>query len=201
MLKTSFAFDLRERLLSFWREDLEQFGVIYPEGGAHEAGLLALYSAYPEALSQKSILEFYAAHSDKPYNLQLRHLASDGWDIRSGNKRFTQGRQDLSLKHDELVLASFRSPNPLWLNSGKFKRQGGLLAHTWEEKLQLYKSRGCSVCGQKFATYDKGHLDPEREYSDSNVVPMCSPCNNWAQDRITFKLDGLIARPVFIEEN
>jgi hypothetical protein len=91
-------------------------------------------------------------------------------------------------------LGSIEDANPLW-KANKRKRLGHLAKKSWEEKLSIYKKHGCAVCGQKFDTYDKGHLDPTKGYTNNNIVPMCSKCNNWAHDRVKFKLYGLIARP------
>lgn len=199
MIKTQKAKQLRALLKKHWEKGLKSYGVAYPENTAHEPGLLALFEAMPNALSQEQLSAFYDLHSHVPYNKQLRHLASEGWDIRSGNSRFSQGLQDKSLSRNQMRLSQYQSPHARWIESERLKRTGGITKLKWMEKLEEYKHHGCSVCGQKFDNYDQGHLDPEKPYSDENIVPMCPPCNNWAQDRVTFKLYGLIARPIYIK--
>ena len=194
MIRTAHALNLRKKLKKFWSNNLKSKKVDYPENTAHEPGLLALFEAMPNALNQDQLTEFYKKHAEQEYNKQLRHLASKGWDIRSGNSRFNQGLIDRSLHSNELILFSVSEANPVWIKN-KTKRQGFLSSISWEEKLKLYINHGCAVCGQIFESYDKGHLDPTKEYSEDNIVPMCSRCNNWAQDRIIFKLYDLVARP------
>ena len=132
--------------------------------------------------------------------MQLRHSASKGWDIRSGNSRYSQGLQDRNLDSNQLRLAQIKTPHSKWLKSARLKRSGSISNLTWADKLKQYKNHGCSVCGQKFESYDKGHLDPDKGYSIDNIVPMCPPCNNWAQDRVVFKLYEMIARPISIRK-
>lgn len=199
-LKTKKALALRAELKKHWEKHLKKHNLPYPEGDAHEPGLLALYEAMPNALTQDELTTFYEEHSDNGYNKQLRHLASAGWDIRSGNSRFTQGIIDRTISRNQMRLAQVESPHEQWLKSSRLKRTGAISELDWNAKLELYKEHGCAVCGQKFQSYDKGHLDPHLGYSNANIVPMCSPCNNWAQDRVAFKLYGLIARPIYIRE-
>lgn len=204
-LKTKHSLNLRIKLKAIWGKNLKSYGVDYPENTAHEPGLLALYEVMPKPLSQEELTEFYETHSDTAYNMQLRHLASKGWDIRSGNSRFQQGLQDKNLKRDQLCLAQINLPHSPWLNSHRLKRTGSISNADWSKKLELYKDHGCAVCGQVYENYDQGHLDPNLGYSNENIVPMCSPCNNWAQDKVVFKLYKcyacnceVIARPISI---
>ena len=201
-LKSKFAKELSDNLKAEWRKSLKSFGVEYPSE-SHEPGLLALYDSSPNPLTQEQISDFYDKHSTQPYNKQLRHLASKGWDIRSGNSRFNQGEQDLSLSRDQLKLVQWKSPNNVWGAHQNLKRTGKVSETDWQEKLQLYKNHGCAVCGQQFPSYDKGHLNPDLPYSNENIVPICAPCNNWAQDKVVFKLykcylcgHDMIARPI-----
>jgi hypothetical protein len=194
MIRTAHALKLREKLKKIWSNKLQSEKVLYPENTAHEPGLLALFEVMPNPLSQDQITEFYKNHAEQEYNKQLRHLASKGWDIRSGNTRYNQGLIDRSIQSNEMILFSVTEANPVW-RGNITKRQGFLSSISWEDKLKLYINHGCAVCGQIYESYDKGHLDPTKEYSEDNIVPMCSKCNNWAQDRIIFKLNDLVARP------
>lgn len=198
MLKTSKAMALRAQLIPEWERNLKGWGVPYPEDQSHEPALLAMFEVMPDPLSQDDLTVFYATNAMTGYNKQVRHLAGKGWDIRSGNKRFTQGVYDPAIGRDQMRLASVVAPSPVWLADARLTRVSGLSGLTWQEKLRAYKTHGCAVCGQKFSHYDRGHLNPDRGMVEYNIVPMCSPCNNWAQDRVTFELYGLIARPINI---
>jgi hypothetical protein len=199
-LTTKRAQALRVAIKKAWEANLIPFGIKYPEGLAPEPGLLALFEAMPSALTQQELTDFYKNNTDITYNMQLRHFASKGLDIRSGNPRFSQGLQDRTLKSDQLRLAQIKLPHSNWLASDKLKRSGSISKLSWDQKLERYRDHGCCVCGQKFETYDKGHLDPHKGYTDDNIFPMCPPCNNWAQDRVAFKMYGMIARPIYIRE-
>ena len=103
--------------------------------------------------------------------------------------------QEKSLKRNQLVLFSVTLPNPIWNKDNK-KRLNNLSEADWKEILEIFKDRGCLVCGRKFDSYDKGHLDQDKPYEKGNIVPMCSECNNWGQE-LYFKVgDNLVARPI-----
>ena len=55
-------------------------------------------------MSQDEITQWFIKNLN--YDKQARHIASDGWDIRSGNKRFSQGIIDPNLNYNELILFS-----------------------------------------------------------------------------------------------
>ena len=50
-------------------------------------------------MSQDEITQWFIK-KNLNYNKQARHIASDGWDIRSGNKRFSQGIIDPNLNYN-----------------------------------------------------------------------------------------------------
>ncbi len=184
-----------DKILHFWEKNLKNFGVKAPSGSKLYA-LACLYSNFKKPMSQNQITDWFIKH-ELSYNKQARHIASDGWDIRSGNKRFSQGLIDKRLKHNELILFSVENPNPIW-DKNSLKRINNLSLNEWNEILDLFKDRGCAVCGGKYSLYDKGHLNRSKSYSAGNIVPMCSSCNNWGQAKdFDFELTkNLIARPI-----
>lgn len=186
---------LKNSIISEWKTNLKSFGVKCPSGRKLDA-LACLYSKYQKPMSQDEITEWFSKNNLN-YNKQARHIASDGWDIRSGNKRFSQGVIDSSLKYNELVLFSVTKPNPNW-DKNSLKRVNNLSSNEWDEILEIFKERGCAVCGRKRDMYDKGHLVRSKPYDKGNIVPMCSDCNNWGQAKdLDFKLTkDLIARPL-----
>jgi len=183
---------------SEWEENLEQLGVNLPSGSQLNA-LMCLYDFYPDAASQAEMVGWFQVHGLEEYHRQARHLAADGWDIRSGNTRFSRGVYDSELRHDELRLNTLTSPNPVWLSSLQNARVMNLSELDWQDILDLFIERGCAVCGRLGVHYDKGHLDSSKPYEVGNIVPMCVDCNNWgAAKGLDFQLDErtLIARPV-----
>lgn len=100
-------------LLEAWEQNLKRYDV--PEPTETKLRQLAsLYSRFKEPISQDDITKW---HSDRGwnYNKQVRHLAGDGWYLKSGNKRFSQGEYDASLKGNEVMLFSITEPNPIFL--------------------------------------------------------------------------------------
>ena len=189
--------DKQKEILFLWNKNLKKFGVKAPSGSKLIA-LVCLFSNYKKSMSQNHITDWFANYGLR-YNKQARHIASDGWDIRSGNKRFSQGIIDNNLNYNELKLFSIEKPNPIW-NNDSLKRINNLSSCDWNEILVIFKDRGCSVCGCKRTLYDKGHLNRSKSYNKGNIVPMCSSCNNWGQAKdLDFELTkNLIARPIII---
>lgn len=188
---------LKKKVIYNWKTKLKSFGVKRPTGSKLDA-LACLYSKYKRPMSQDEITDWFSKNN-LSYNKQARHIASDGWDIRSGNKRYSQGIIDENLKSNELMLYSISEPNPSW-NKNSLKRVNNLSPKDWDEILREFENmdRGCAVCGRKKMMYDKGHLDRNKPYEKGNIVPMCSDCNNWGQAKnLDFKLTkDLIARPI-----
>ena len=186
---------LERKLKSDWNENLKHYDVEFPSG-LQLIALLCLYEKLGEKLSQKEITDWFTSYGHS-YNQQARHLAGKGWDLSSGNTRFTQGKINYSLKRDELMLNTVNSPNPLW-NKDSLKRINNLGLTDWDDILEEFKDRGCAVCGRKFEQYDKGHLNRSLSYEKGNIVPMCTDCNNWGQAKdLDFTLNAkLIARPI-----
>ena len=185
---------IEKSLHDSWNRNLKNLGVKYPSG-AKLNELICLYENLHTALSQDEIEQWFSNYGLE-YKRQARHLADLGWDIRSGNSRFTRGQQEKKLKRNQLVLYSIKNANPLWNKENK-KRINNLSINNWNEILEIFKDRGCAVCGRSFDSYDKGHLDRKKAYEKGNIVPMCSDCNNWGQAKdCDFELkNNLVARP------
>ena len=186
----SLALELKTK----WENNLKHLGVKLPSGKSFNK-LLCLYYYFPKKVSQDEMSNWHRENNLPKYDLQARHLASLGWDIRYGNKRFTQGKQNPELTSNELILASIDKPNPFWRKDDK-KRINNLSESDWEEILEEFKDRGCAVCGRKFEHYDKGHLLKTESYEKGNIVPMCSECNNWGQEVEFKEYNDLVYRPI-----
>lgn len=185
----------KDKLLADYNRYLVGQGVEWP-GPLEEIGLRFLYQNMPNGVTQEDITAHYLTQG-KQYNKQLRHVSDRGWYIATGNSRATRMFVDKQLKRNELALLSTTAPNPVWVKNNQLKRKGRLGASNWKELLRYYDKHGCAVCGQKHKHYDKGHLDPTKKAVLSNIVPMCTKCNNWAGAyNVSFSLDGDIARPV-----
>ncbi|MDG1847326.1 MAG: hypothetical protein P8J35_01680 [Candidatus Marinimicrobia bacterium] len=187
--------NLESQLKRHWEKNLKTYGVIYPtEKKLYQ--LLCLFESLSKPVSQEKITNWHIKYGLGDYNKQARHIADLGWDIRSGNSRFSRGVQDTSLKRDELLLFSYKTPNPIWDRNNQL-RINNLGEDEWEEILSIFSERGCAVCGEKMSSYDKGHLDRTKSYERGNIVPMCVDCNNWgAAKNVDFKLTNKnVARP------
>ena len=111
-------------------------------------------------ISQEKIVNWFQKNTSAKYDLQARHLARvQGWDVRSGNKRFTVGVIDIKLLYNELRLHSLSKPNPIWLKEKQNKKRlKTLKGADWYEILNIFSERGCAVCGRFFKNYDQGHI-------------------------------------------
>lgn len=160
--------------------------------------LAALYYNLGKPVSQNEISLWYKKFGFE-YKHQARGLAQQGWYVATGNPRgkLMDVRDDMT--KDQLMLVSAHEPNPIWLRRTRATRSGNFSNLEWTEVLDIFKERGCAVCGEKSKHYDKGHLDSRKPASAGNIVPMCSSCNNWAGGRlIDFKMEEgtLKARPI-----
>lgn len=186
--------NLNNELKGHWGNHLKEIGVIFPTG-SHLNALLCLYYHMPGPVSQQEMINWHNEMGLPEYGRQARHLTDLGWDIRSGNNRFTRGIFDKNLKRDQLRLHSFEAPNPKWASFAE-RRSGTVSVDEWNIILERFKDRGCAVCGEIMEHYDKGHLSRDKGYTVDNIVPMCSECNNWGQE-MDFKLHRrLVARPL-----
>ena len=194
------ADELEKKLLSHWKNSLENIGVSWPSGDARRLGLLALFANFNQPMTQDELATWIDKHGGR-YDRQARHLAADGWYIVSGNRRSTRMQCSPNLRRDQLMLVSVEEANPVWLNELQNSRNWEMSEEKWENKLRVFEEagRGCAVCGRHFEFYDKGHLDIQKAYTIDNIVPMCVECNNWAQARklsFQFDLKTLVARPI-----
>mgnify|MGYP001171676746 FL=1 len=186
----------KKKLILEWEKNLKNKGVKLP-GHNHLNALVCLYNNFKKPVSQDKIANWITKYNLGRYDRQLRHIASKGWYIKTGNKRATLFEIDEKIKFDEYVLFSIKEPNPIW-NKNNVKRKEFLTSQDWTEILKTFKERGCAVCGIHYKNYDKGHLDTSKPLEIGNIVPMCTSCNNWGQRYdLCFKLaENLVARPI-----
>ena len=163
-----------------------------------QIALVALYDQIGKPIHQNEISQWYKIFGYE-YKHQARGLAQRGWYVATGNPRGKLMEVHQNMSRDHLMLVSVEEPNPIWLKRTKATRSGDFSKLDWAEVLDIFKERGCAVCGDKCKHYDKGHLDSRKPAKAGNIVPMCSSCNNWAGARlIDFKMEEgtLKARPI-----
>ena len=66
---------------------------------------------------KKSTLKKWLVDHDFDCNSQARHVADLGWNVASGNPRFTRGVRVDELQRDEYLLLSVSEPNPKWIEN------------------------------------------------------------------------------------
>lgn len=195
---------LKLKLKEDWGRYLKKHGVKFPNEGQRLNGILCLYENLGKPLSQDEMIKWFQERKLRGYDRQIRHIADEGWYIIGGNKRATRYEVSKDLSHDQICLKTIKKPNPLW-SAGSLKRKNFFEAGDWEEILEIFKDRGCAVCGIHFENYDKGHLltGQNDSYNKKNIVPMCTSCNNWGQrHNFEFKVDAwLRARPIIKKRN
>ncbi len=196
--------DLKKNLKKDWEKYLKKLEVKFPKDGQRLYGILCLYENLGKPLSQDEMIAWFQKRKLPEYDRQIRHIADDGWYIIGGNTRATRYKVSSDLSHDQICLKTIKEPNPIW-SAGSLKRKNFLKADDWESILEIFKDRGCAVCGLHFDNYDKGHLlnGVLDSYNINNIVPMCSSCNNWGQMyNLEFKVDkDLRARPILKKRN
>ena len=190
--------ELFQEIEKKWSENLEPYGVKLPTSRSkvNRMALIALYYNLGKPMYQDDLALWFKKFGLN-YKFQARSLAQDGWFMETGDSRGFYIRPNDDLAREQIMLVSIDEPNPRWLGR-EAARTGDMSKLTWEEKLLLFKERGCAVCGAKAGHYDKGHLESSKPSDDENIVPMCVPCNNWAgRYMLDFKMiEGtLIARP------
>ena len=123
-------------LIEAWEKYLKVHNVPEPTENKLRQ-LSSLYSRFKEPMSQNDITTW---HKERgwDYNKQIRHLAGDGWYIKSGNKRFSQGEYDKSLKGNEVMLYSITEPNPVFI-SNQISNSSNILNYKLEFKKWLDK--------------------------------------------------------------
>lgn len=184
---------LESKLKEHWKTNLEKCGVKFPSK-KKLIELICLFSKMPNPISQDEIEKWHIKNNFE-YKRQARHLTDMGWYVKSGDVRFTRGVYEKKFKRNHLSLHSIKEPNPKW-NKYNQKRINNLSELDWNKILEIFKKRGCAVCGRKKRHYDKGHLLKSGSYNKNNIVPMCVECNNWGQELEFKEYRDLVYRPI-----
>lgn len=192
--------DLISELSGLWYTFLKKYNVRFPTSKIRKLQLMCLFEHYPNSVSQDKMEDWIRKKGGKN-DRQARHLAWDGWYIQTGNRSSSRMEVNPNLANDELLLASWETPNPIWQNHHKKMSEIEKKHSGFGKILRKYKSRGCFVCGMKGDTY-LPYSDYKFEKYQFDVIPLCVECNYWCESK-NIKLevsDNLVARP-FIEEN
>lgn len=170
-----------------------RLGVPFPSS-SRIGPMLALFQKIGQPVSQEEITIFCRKYGFPEYHKQLRHIATAGYYILTGNQRSTNMEKIRGVGSNYLALKTLKERNPL----ASANRSAQISGASWEELLAMYEHRGCAMCGQHHDQYDKGHLDRTKPAITGNVVPLCSPCNNWlqAKDLDATVNDQGVCRPV-----
>lgn len=164
-------------LEAYEKSELPAAGVPRPSG-AHFWAMMLLWENLGNPVSQREMAQFYTDHELGQYDRQVRHKAASGWRLATGNSRTQNMEYNPSYSPDQICLVAME-PNGRFMANRKLQ----LSSMDWEDKVALFEARrgGCGMCGQKCHSYDRGHLDRRQPMVISNLVPLCSGCNNWLQ--------------------
>ena len=177
------------------KKHLEKDGVKFPRG-IKLFELCYLYKNFQKSVPISEITNVVQAKYPNKDGKQARHLAGNGWYLKTGTSSATIVQYDKKIPHGHLMLFSITEKNPKY---NPKKRDEVINAKEWKEILKIFENRGCAVCGVQGLNYDEGHLDDDQGYRN-NVVPMCRSCNNWGMKyKLKFELDKnntLVARPI-----
>lgn len=176
-----------------WEKHLERWNVIWPTSRVKLAQLVGLSFYVGEPVDKDSLGHFVNRTVGGSLDTQARHLRGDGWYLVGGGR----GTSDTNFLNGERMprsayaLASLTIPNPKFIESDRLKRQGRVGARDWNELCAFYDHK-CAHCGTATKSADKGHMDPEKGFEISNLIPLCVECNNWAADDVMFDTSGRV---------
>ena len=125
----------------------------------------------------------------------LRHLGKqDGFNILQGGEIFRGNK----IPRGHYVFVGFEKTNRFW----NFSRRSETDLD-WAQKKASY-SNSCATCGEKegkthrytgeVVVLQKGHMDPEKEMNDDNIIPQCRHCNSVAKDMFVFDKYGKVKK-------
>lgn len=177
-----------------WEESLSSWGVRWPTSPVKLAQLVGLSFFVGEPVSKDSLGAFVKATVGGASDTQARHLRADGWYVVGSGRgpAFTNTLSNgIRMPRGTYALASLVTPIPSFVRSDRLKRQGRIGARDWEELCAYYDGK-CAHCGVKVKNPDKGHMDPEKGYDITNLIPLCVECNNWAANDIMFDESGRV---------
>lgn len=184
---------------------LAAHGVLLPPKETQQAVMLCyLYLKLGRLVSLEQLREYVRTKAPGSQDLQPRHLKYSGWHLLLSGKskdllRADAEFEDLNgevrsrkkgekLPNGYVMLVSVTDPSPDFVLK---KRRGSIDRGSWEKMLASYDGC-CAVCGKKTHALEKGHKDPMKGFELSNVIPMCSECNNWASNDLVFDDNGRV---------
>lgn len=180
----------------FENSPLPDLGIKFPKEGSQKADVLVyLYNHLGLIVKKQDVeKEVFSERNETPKDLQdLRHLSKqNGFNILQGGQRY----QNCLLKRGEYVFVGFESPNEFW----SFKRRDTSNLD-WEPLKKEYDYK-CATCGaeegkphrytKKIVVLEKGHMNPQNEMTNDNIIPQCNDCQTFYKDRVVFDKLGRV---------
>lgn len=186
---------------------LRKYGVRLPKPGTQKLlSLIYLYRHMGTLVPVKDVCAFIERYTPAgAKDKQPRHLKYDGWHIVLCGKAggvlpvpsvfkdaagLYQARPaGARVPNGHLMLVSDSAPSPDFVLG---KRSGAIDRSSWDALCGSYGHR-CAVCGKGGCVLERGHKDPSKGADASNLLPMCSHCNNHASHDLVFDDAGRVA--------
>ena len=187
------------------RANLSRHGVLLPGQDTQQAvALIYLFQHKGKLVRLESLRDFVRGHwAGSSKDIQPRHLKYAGWNILLSGKSGDTLRDSVSyldangnsqsrtkgdtLPNGYLMLVDTSNPSPDYEVK---KRRGTINRLNWGKIKASYKNR-CAMCKSR-GKLEKGHKDPTKALSLTNILPMCSECNNWASKDVILDDSGRV---------
>lgn len=173
--------------------------------------LIYLYDKIGQPVSKNELTEYINFFRQKQNKLltndvqEARHLSQQhGYYILSGTRKDI-GYTKYNIKHGEYMLLTLESPYPSYISNRR-----NIRIDNWKKIKEQYNN-SCATCGsredEKHRYFEnktilqKGHMDPNNELDNDNIIPQCNGCNKYYKNYFEFNNKGYIVRisnPLFV---
>ena len=184
-----------KQLQSDWQRSMARFGVPQLpvlDHSKHNTRLLQLIylrARMGEACEKNDVGRFVQVYvPGASLDQQVRHWKRDGWNVQGRGGVDGSGRK---LPASHYCLIPGISPEFM---SQRTRDLGRVAVTDWESLKDLYEHK-CGVCGAANVPLEQGHLDPRKELTIDNMIPICNSCNLWQLNRFVLNENG---RPVAV---
>lgn len=165
--------------------------------------LIIAFTNYGEPIDKDEAAQWIASTADRcgghcKLDVQsLRKWSRDqGWPIYSGDKGHLDGRGQ-PLDRSAYCMVGTNPPSA-WLNK-QTRHASPLACKTFDELCQFHGWR-CAMCrrgglnrnGVPTIPLEQGHMDPRRQLTLSNTIPLCEDCNKFQLDSFVVDETGRV---------
>lgn len=188
---------------------LEEYGVHLPGFKRSDKyvrsslALIYLYINFQQPVTKKDLTDFVLQYPTNGTSTDIqagRMLGrQSGWYIITGQRGDPECSQ-YNVNPGEYCFISVEEHYP---NFDSSRREDKLTDDDWENVKKAYDYR-CATCGSKegeknyrygnITKLQKGHMDPNKSLTKTNIIPQCERCNQIDQDNFVYTNRGIIRK-------